>query len=347
MAIYDENTLTADKNNTQTTDDMKDLSTNYLGLKLKNPIIVGSCGLTNSVEKIKELADNNAGAVVLKSLFEEQILAELNENIEAYNTDYPDAFDYVRQYTRDNVVSEYLGLIRDAKKEADIPIIASINCVSSDEWVSFARSVEKEGADALEINISLLPSDPNKKSQDYEQIYFDVLEKVSDLVSIPIALKMSRYSSSLANLVSRLSWTGKVAGFVLFNRYYRPDFDIETFKVHSAPVLSTPEEISTSLRFIALLAHRVEKDFAASTGVHDSEGVIKMLLAGANAVQVVSAIYKNGPSYVGDLVKGLEEWMERKSFGSIDEFRGKLAYQKDEDSSLQRIQYMKYFAGIE
>lgn len=326
---------------------MKDLSTKYLGLQLKNPIIVGSCGLTNSVDKIKEFADNNAGAVVLKSLFEEQILAELNQNIESYNTDYPDAYDYVREYTRDNAVSEYLSLVREAKKATSIPVIASINCMTSDEWVSFARSVEKEGADALEINISLLPSDPKKQSGDYEKVYFEVLEKVSDLVSIPIALKMSKYSSSLANLVSRLSWTGKVAGFVLFNRYYRPDFDLDNLTVHSAPVFSTPEEISTSLRWIALLSAQVECDFAASTGVHDSAGVIKQLLAGADTVQVVSTLYKNGAGYIQRLTEEVEAWMDKNSFNSVQDFRGRLAYKGEDDSSLQRIQYMKYFAGIE
>jgi len=327
---------------------MKNLSTNYLGLQLKNPIIVGSCGLTNSLDNIKEFADHNAGAVVLKSLFEEQILAELSQNIESYDTSYPGIFDYVREYTRENVVSEYLALVRDAKKSVDIPIIASINCVSSNEWISFAKSIESEGADALEINISLLPSDPHKKSEDYEQVYFDVLDKVGSLVSIPIALKMSKYSSSLVNLVSRLSWSDKVAGFVLFNRYYRPDFDIDKLTVHSAPVFSTPEELTTTLRWIALLSGMVDKDFSASTGVHDSVGVIKQLLAGANAVQVVSAVYKNGPAYIAELVKGLEEWMDEKSFASVDDFRGKLSYKKDDDSSaLLRIQYMKYFAGIE
>lgn len=327
---------------------MKDLSTNYLGLQLKNPVLVGSCGLTGSVDKICELADNNAGAVVLKSLFEEQILAELHQNIESYNAEYPGAFDYIRAYTRESTVSDYLTLLRDAKKKAGIPVIASINCVTGNEWVSFAKAVESEGADALEINISLLPSDPRKKSEEYEKIYFDVLEKVGDLVSIPISLKMSRYSSSLANLVARLSWTGKVAGFVLFNRYYRPDFDIDTLKVRSAPVFSTPEELTTSLRWIALLAGRVEQDFAASTGVHDSAGVIKQLLAGAAAVQVVSTVYQNGPSRIGELVSGLEKWMEEKSFNSIAEFRGKLGYTDESDSeALQRIQFMKHFAGIE
>lgn len=327
---------------------MKDLRTNYLGLQLKNPLIVGSCGLTNSIDKIVEFAEHNVGAVVLKSLFEEQILAELNQNVADFNMEYPDAYDYVRQYTRDNVVSDYLTLIREAKEKTDIPIIASINCVSAEEWVSFAKSVESEGADALEINISLLPSDPHKKSNDYEKIYFDVIEKVGDLVKIPISLKMSKYSSSLANIVARLSWTGRVKGFVLFNRYYRPDFDIDNLSVKTAPVFSTPEEIATSLRWIALLSSRVDRDFAASTGVHDSAGVIKQLLAGAKTVQVVSTLYANGPKYLNELIGGLEEWMDRHSFNTIDDFRGKLAYQDQDDSSaLQRIQYMKYFAGIE
>ncbi|MEE4240090.1 MAG: dihydroorotate dehydrogenase-like protein [Desulfopila sp.] len=327
---------------------MKDLSTSYLGLQLKTPVIVGSCGLTSSVDKICEMADNNAGAVVLKSLFEEQILAELNQNVESYNAEYPGAFDYIREYTRESAVSDYLGMLREAKKKAGIPIIASINCITGNEWVSFAKAVESEGADALEINISLLPSDPRRKSEEYEKIYFDVLEKVANLVSIPISLKMSRYSSSLANLVARLSWTGKVAGFVLFNRYYRPDFDIKALKVRPAPVFSTPEEISTSLRWIALLAGRFEQDFAASTGVHDSEGVIKQLLAGASAVQVVSTVYKNGTTCLAEIVDGLEKWMEEHSFHSINEFRGKLGYADDADlESLQRIQFMKHFAGIE
>lgn len=328
--------------------DMKDLSTNYLGLQLKNPLLVGSCGLTNSLDKIKECADNNVGGVVLKSLFEEQILAELNQNVESYSADYPGSYDYIREYTRENVVSEYLSLIGDAKRETDIPIIASINCVSGDEWVSFAKSAQDAGADALEINISLLPSDPRKKSEEYEQVYFEVLEKVAELVTIPISLKMSKYSSSLANLVSRLSWSGKVKGFVLFNRYYRPDFDIENLQVHSAPVFSTPEEISTSLRWIALLSSMVDEDFAASTGVHDAKGLIKQLLAGANAVQVVSAVYNRGPGCIQEMLSELEMWMEGKKYSSIGDFRGKLSYQDEEgNGALQRIQYMKYFAGIE
>jgi dihydroorotate dehydrogenase (fumarate) len=326
---------------------MKDLSTEYLGLRLKNPVIVGSSGLTDSTDKIKELASNNAAAVVLKSLFEEQILAELSQNLTTYTADYPDAFDYIRSYTRDNAVTKYLNLISEAKKAVEIPVIASINCVSGKEWVAFAKSIENAGADALEINISLLPSDPVRKCNDYEKIYFDVLEQVASLISIPIVLKMSKYSSSLANLVTRLSLTGKVSGFVLFNRYFRPDFDIDHLTVRSANIFSTPEEIFTSLRWIALLAGKVDGDFAASTGIHDGVGIIKQLLAGATAVYVVSALYKNGPAYINNLLDGLTDWMESKSYDRISDFRGKLSFACGEDSAaLLRIQYMKYFGGI-
>lgn len=328
---------------------MKDLSTKYLGLELKNPVIIGSCGLTNSVEKIREFADNGAAAVVLKSLFEEQIEAELDANLESYNTDYPDAFDYIRGYTRGSALDDHLNLIRDAKKAVDIPIIGSINCVSSSEWISFAESVEKAGADALEINVSLLPSNPKIKSEDTEKLYFEILQKVTAKVTIPVALKMSRYSAGLANLVTRLSWStdNSVAGFVLFNRYYRPDINIEKMEISTADIYSSPAEITESLRWIALLSGSVEKDFAASTGVHDSEALIKQLLAGANAVQIVSTLYKNGPGHIQTILDGLEKWMDEKSFGSIGDFRGKLSYDSAENpAAYERIQFMKQFAGI-
>lgn len=326
---------------------MKDLTSKYLGLTLKNPLVAGSCGLTGAVAKIQELAEAGVGAVVLKSLFEEQIEAELQQNLDEYQTDYPDAYDYVRQYTRETAVTEYLDMIADVKKKIDIPVVASLNCVTADEWTSFAGKFEKAGADALEINISLLPSDPKKECGAYEQIYFDVLNKVSKVVSIPIALKMSSYSSSLANLTSRLHWTGKVGGFVLFNRYYQPDINIKKMELASAGVFSQPQEIALPLRWIALLSGMIESDFAASTGVHDAEGVVKMLLAGAKAVQVVSTLYDNGVDQVGTILGGLENWMDEKQFNSIEDFRGRLAYKfEDDQSAFERIQFMKHYSGI-
>ncbi|PIE64588.1 MAG: diguanylate cyclase [Desulfobacterales bacterium] len=326
---------------------MKNITTKYLGLELKNPIIAGSCGLTSSPEKIKKLADAGVGAVVLKSLFEEQIEMELDQNIDEYQTDYPGAYDYVKEYTRDTAVTGYLETISRAKGETDIPIIASLNCVSAAEWTRFAKKIEKAGADALEINISLLPSNPRKSCSDYEKVYFDVINKVTDGLSIPVALKMSRYSSSLASLVSRLHWTGKVGGFVLFNRYYQPDIDIKNMEIKSSGVLSKPEDISDPLRWIALLSSLVDSDFAGSTGIHDSNGAIKMLLAGASAIQIVSTLYQNGSGRVAEIISGIEKWMEEQSFNSLDEFRGRLSYNAEGDqSSFERIQFMKYYSGI-
>jgi dihydroorotate dehydrogenase (fumarate) len=326
---------------------MKDLTTRYLGLALKNPLIVGSCGFTNSVEKIRELAENGAGAVVLKSLFEEQIQAELAENLESYTADYPGATDYIRAYTRGNEMDAYLKLIAGAKKAVDIPVIASINCVSASEWVAFAKSVEQHGADALELNISLLPSDPRMTCEASEKKYVEIINSVSEMISIPIALKMSQYSSALANLVQRLSWTDKVSGFVLFNRYYTPDIDISKLVVKSADLLSTPEEGCGPLRWVALLSGLIEKDLVASTGIHDSAGVVKQLLAGATAVQVVSTIYRNGTGQLARILKGLEEWMEENSCQSLADFRGRLSYEKAADPAVfERTQFMKYYGGL-
>lgn len=330
-----------------TANEMNDLSTKYLGLNLKNPIIVGSCGFTNNVAKIKELADNQAGAIVLKSLFEEQIQAEYSANLESYAADYPGATDYIREYTRGNEVETYLKLIAGAKKAVDIPIIASINCVSSSEWVSFAKSVESEGADAIELNISLLPTNPQLTSTDYEKKYVEIINCVADLVSIPITLKMSYYSAALAGLIKKLSWIEKIGGFVLFNRYYTPDIDIEKLIVKSADMLSTPGDVGNSLRWVALMHGQIDKDLVAATGVHDSEGLIKLLLAGATAVQVVSTIYKNGVGRIPTMIAGLDEWMTRKSYSKLADFRGKLSYEKAADAAVfERTQFMKYYGGI-
>jgi dihydroorotate dehydrogenase (fumarate) len=289
---------------------MKDLSVQYLGLKLKNPVIVGSCGLTSSVAKIRDLAENNAGAVVLKSLFEEQIQAELSSNLQSYNTDSPEAWDYVRNYTRGNALQEYISLISEAKQSVDIPVIASINCVSDSEWMSFTKSVEQAGADAIELNISLLSSNPRITCQEIETLYFTILDKACSSLSIPITLKMSKYSSSFANLVTRLSWKSQIGGFVLFNRWLNIDIDINQQTVTSADIF-------------------------------------KQLLAGATAVQVVSTLYNNGPSQINTLLDGLEKWMEEQSYNSVKEFRGKLSQGQSENPAVfERIQFMKYYGGI-
>ncbi|MBC8489969.1 MAG: dihydroorotate dehydrogenase-like protein [Bacteroidetes bacterium] len=326
-----------------------DLTTNYMGLTLKNPIIIGSSGLTNSVEKIKKLENNGAGAVVLKSLFEEQLLVDRDRLIEQDKQYfwYPEAVDYINNYAKEFGIKEYSDLIKNAKKDIDIPIIASINCISAGEWILFANRIEDAGADALELNVSLLPSDETRSSEENEKIYFDIIKKVKAKVSIPVSLKMSFYSSGLARLIQKLSWTKNVDSFVLFNRYYSPDIDINNFKIISSNVFSQPQEITTSLRWIALLSEKVKCDLIASTGIHSGEGVVKQILAGATAVQIVSAIYKKSPEYITTILNELKDWMKNKGFNSLDEFRGKMSNKKVENpAAFERVQFMKYFGGI-
>lgn len=328
---------------------MVNLETTYMGLKLKNPLIVGSSGLTNSVENIKEIARFGAGAVVLKSLFEEQInnaaSMTLSKHLEANS--YPEAEDYIRNYTRENDVAAYLDLIEKSKQAVDIPVIASINCISNSEWVNFAKLIEKAGADALELNVFVLPSDPNVDAAKNESLYFDIAERITQVVNIPVAMKISYYFSSLAQTVIKLSWTG-IKGIVLFNKFYSPDIDIEHLEIKSSNVFSNPSDITTSLRWVAMLSSRVHSDLAASTGVHDGNGLIKQLLAGAKAVQVASVLYKKGFQEIETMLDTLAGWMERKNFSNIADFVGKMSVEEAKNpAAYERVQFMKHFSGIE
>ncbi len=328
---------------------MADLQTTYMGLELRNPIIIGSSGLTDSVEKVVDLEKQGAGAVVLKSLFEEQIRFQIQKTVSQSESSYsyPEADDYISNYTEENSVAEYLSLIRGCKEKVKIPVIASINCISAYEWISFAKKIEEAGADALELNIFVLPSDPHKDSEQNEQVYFDIAMAIVREVSIPVALKISYYFSGMTKFALKLSWTG-IKGLVLFNRYFSPDIDIEKFEVTSTNVFSTPEEISTTLRWVAMLSDRLHCDIAASTGIHNGKGVVKQLLAGAKAVQVASVIYKNGPSVIPEMTDFLNQWMDKHSFKTITDFIGKMSFKKtDNPAAYERVQFMKYFSGIE
>jgi dihydroorotate dehydrogenase (fumarate) len=328
---------------------MADLSTTYLGLKLKNPLIIGSSGLTRNIDNLLTIEDKGAGAVVLKSLFEEQIKMEIRKVFthEDMHDAYTEADDYIRNYSRHQTISDYLQLIENAKSRLSIPVMASINCVSAEEWPAFAEEIEKAGADALELNVFVLPADIDKTGAEYEKIYFDIIDVVKKKVNLPIALKISYHFSGLAELIKRLSWT-EVDGFVLFNRFFNPDIDIDRFVVKPGNLYSTPEEISTSLRWIAMLSDRIQADLCASTGVHDGFGVVKQILAGANAVQVCSTLYKNGFDRITSIINDLTYWMEKNNLEKLSDFRGKLSHKKSENPAVfQRVQFMKHFAGIE
>ena len=328
---------------------MINLKTNYLGLQLKNPIIVSSSGLTSTVEKIKQLEKAGAGAVVLKSLFEEQIKMEAGLLLNSSgNTDYPEASDYINSYVQSNSLADYLTLIEEAKNAVEIPVIASINCYSGDEWTDFAKKIEAAGADALELNIYYLPTDKDFTSHDYERIYFDLSVKMKNLLHIPFAVKLGAHFTNLTNIADQLYYRG-ATGVVLFNRFYSPDIDLKNNKFKSSEVFSSPSDIRNTLRWVAIVSAQIEGlDISASTGVHSGEAVIKLLLAGAKTVQVCSVLYKKGADYISTMIEDLKKWMEHNNYSTIDEFRGTMSYKNIPDPSVyERAQFMKYFSELQ
>jgi dihydroorotate dehydrogenase (fumarate) len=324
-----------------------DLSTTYMGLRLSNPVIAGSSGLTGSVRAVSEAAAAGAAAVVLKSIFEEEIAAEYADALATAKAAGMslESYDYYDYEIRGNRIAEYTELVREAKKAVSIPVIASVNCTWSREWASFAKELERAGADALELNMFFLPSDVARSSEQHEKEYFAVVERVRREVRIPVALKISPYFSTLAQVITRLSRTG-VGALVLFNRFFSIDFDVETMRVTAANSLSTPSEIALPLRWVALMANRVSCDLAASTGVHDGTAVVKALLAGAKAVQVVSTLYRNGVDTIRSMLTELEAWMGRHGFKAIADFRGRMSQAASEDPAVyERVQFMKHYGG--
>lgn len=325
---------------------MAKLETQYIGLKLKNPVVVSSSGLTNSVEKLKKIDAQGAGAVVLKSLFEEQINYETGDLLK--HNDYPEAEDYIRTYARDNSVKDYISLIEGGKKETNLPIIASINCVTANDWTDFALQVQDAGADALELNMHIVPTEKNREAKSYEERYFEIVRTVQSKISIPVVAKIGAHFTNLLYMADGLAGAG-AKGIVLFNRFYEPDIDIEKFRIVSAEIFSTPADIRQSLRWVGILSQNINLiDIAASTGIHDGKGVIKQLLAGATAAQVCSTLYQNGFDKIPQIIAEIEDWMNRKGFDTIDEFRGKLNYNTIEQPSMyERAQFMKYFSSVE
>jgi len=344
---------------------MANLQTSYMGLQLKNPLIASSCGLTNSISNIKALEDNGIGAIVLKSMFEEQIHIETEKYIKNgqgdVNTfanapdtiiskriyDYDEAYSYIYDYARSNTLDKYLSLISEAKRTVDIPIIASINCISNYDWQSFAKQIQNAGADALELNIYILPSDFRRSAEENEKVYFDIIHEVKKYITIPFAVKLGYYFTSLAQSVQKLSESG-IKGLVLFNRPYNSDIDIEKISLSSGNIYSSDFEYNTTLRWISILSEKVSCDLSASTGIHSSETVIKMLLAGANSVQMASVFYKHGFVVIPDFLIGINDWMNRHNFSSIEDFRGKLSKSNLENpAAIERVQFMKLYSGIE
>jgi len=329
---------------------MADIRTRYLGMELRSPLIAASSGLTDNVENLRRFEKYDVGAVVLKSLFEEEIRIEKEAQLQKMSSGgflYPETlefYDYHDDYDHEST-HQYIELVKKAKSAISIPVIASINCVTADQWTFFPRELELAGADALELNVFIMPSDLNRTKEESEKVYFEIIREVTRQVKIPVSLKISYYFSDLAIMLKRFSETA-IKGLVLFNRFYSPDIDIENLEVTSASVLSHPGDFSNTLRWVGIMYDHVSCDMAASTGVHDGKTLIKMILAGAAAVQVASAFYRNGMDYAGDMIRELREWMDLKEYAKIDDFKALMSQNETGNpAAFQRVQFMKYFRG--
>lgn len=322
------------------------ITSKYLGLELSSPIIVSSSKLTSTFESVMKCIDNGVGAIVLKSLFEEQIIsdieAKLNDN-EMYFW-YPEATDFVKGISKEHGVNEYIKLIKKLKGASNTPIIASINCTTSQEWPAFAAELQNAGADAIELNIAIFPFDENVESKDIENLYIDIVTEVKSHVSIPVSVKLGPYFTNISRIVSLLDAAG-VDGIVLFNRFFRPDIDIDNGKLIYNNYLSEPSEMTQSLRWVGVLSGRVKCDIAASTGIHDYQGVVKQIMAGARVTTVCSALYKKGIPYLTEMNKDLKEWMKSNNIKSLDEIRGKIQIGKDNTAEFERVQFMRKSTG--
>jgi dihydroorotate dehydrogenase (fumarate) len=327
---------------------MTDLRTEYMGIQLKNPLIVASCSLVKSVENIKRCEDSGAGAVVMKSLFEEQIKHTAEDLITKSDAMWhTESYDYLYNTELDFGEKDYLNIIHEAKQSTSIPIIASVNCYSGLGWSDYAKKLQEAGADAIELNISHVSSDLKKESRDVEKCYYDILEAVKKAVSLPIAVKLGPHFSSLPRVAAELSWRGAWA-LVFFNRFYQFDIDIHTMKLKAGNRFSSPDETHIPLRWIALLSDRLQCDLAASTGVHDGDGVIKHILAGASAVQLCSTLYLNGLGRIQEILDEIEAWIEESGFTSLADCRGELSQSKsDNPEGYERLQYIKALVGLE
>lgn len=323
---------------------MATLETTFAGLKLRNPIIVSSSGLTDSAVKNQKLYEAGAGAIVLKSLFEEQIMMEADwlgdPNM------YPEGSDYLVGYIREHKLGEYLNLIKESKKVCNIPIIASINCYQDADWIEFATKIEEAGADAIEINILALQTDIKYTYGEFEQRHIDILSHVKKTVNIPVIMKLGDNLTNPITLIDQLYANG-AAAVVMFNRFYQPDIDIERMMQTSGNVFSTEADLSKSLRWIGIASAAISNmDYAVSGGIHAPEGVVKAILAGASAVEICSVLYQNSSTIIEEYIRFLNLWMDRKGMETINQFKGMLNVSDlNGVNTFERTQFLKYFSS--
>jgi len=330
---------------------MANLKTSYLGLEMECPILVGASGLTMTPEGVGRAAEAGAGAVVLKSLFEEQIRLEFADT-EAAITDDMDMHSEAYAYLEADLAARqgprrYLELIRSASRAVSIPVIASVNCTGSETWVEFAEQIAAAGAAALEVNLYILPTDPEMPGAEIERAYLDAVEQVTASVKIPVAVKLAPYLTNAGWMAKEMASRG-ADGLVIFNRFYQPDIDLEAEEYRGGLVKTNPGDHRRILRWLALLSGRVSCDLCGVGGIHDGQTVAKAIMAGAQAVQAVSVFYERGVAHLAEMRAELEGFMDGKGYADLDAFRGKLSHERLGNAPrLERAQYIKAFVGIE
>lgn len=322
-----------------------DLSTTYLGLKLKNPIVPSASPLSHTLDSMKRLEDAGAAAIVMYSLFEEQITheaAELDHYLSYGTESFAESLTYFPEANEYNLgPEEYIELLHSAKGSLEIPVIGSLNGISTGGWIEYAKKIEEAGADALELNVYYIPTDPRLVSQDVEERYLEVLHAVKRTVKIPVAMKLSPHFSSMANMAQRLDNAG-ANGLVLFNRFYQPDIDLETLEVKPNVILSSPQSLRLPLRWIAILYGRLKASLAATSGVHRAQDVVKLMMAGADVTMMCSALLKNGPQHVQQVLSELDQWMLEHEYTSVKQMKGSMSQKAVADpAAFERANYMK------
>jgi dihydroorotate dehydrogenase (fumarate) len=322
-----------------------DLTTKYLGLELKNPIVPSAGPLTDKVDKIKVLEDAGAAAVVLYSLFEEEIehdQMELYQHTTYIQERYAESVDFFPEpFDYKTGPEKYLNHIRKTKEAVDIPVIASLNGKSLGGWIEYSKKIEQAGADALELNIYSLATDPNKTSTEVEKLYIDIVKEVKLNVNIPIAVKMHPFFSSVSRMAKEFVKVG-ADGLVLFNRFYQPDIDLEKLEVVPTVLLSTPMDMRLPLRWIGILYGKIKADLAATSGISSEKDALKMIMAGANIVQMLSSLLKFGANHISEVLTNMVYWMEVNEYESLEQMRGSMSHANIADPSMfERANYMK------
>ncbi len=322
-----------------------DLSTRYLGLNLRTPLIPSASPLSEDVANIKRMEDAGAGAVVLHSLFEEQLTREseaLRQHLTFGTESFAEAQTYLPEPEEFQVgPEEYLIHIRTAKEAVKIPVIASLNGTTIGAWIDFAKQIQQAGADAIELNIYHIPTSVNQTAVEVEQTYIDILKAVKGVVSLPVAVKLHPFFSSLPNMARRFDQAG-ANGLVLFNRFYQPDMDLETLEVKTNVLLSTPQALRLPLRWIAILYDHVKADLAATSGIHEASDVLKVLMAGADVAMMCAALYRNGIDHLRKVQTEMCEWMEEHDYESVRQLQGSMSQKYCSDpTAFERAQYMR------